>query len=135
MKNNRRLFLKLAGLSGFSVAGGGMLKGFGAATQEHNLLTTLSAGPCKQLFNMSGYAAPKLDTVRIGFIGLGQRGPEHLKNTAKLEGVEIKALCDIRTEMVLSAKKLLDGSSHNPAIYSAGKDDWKKLCDHKDIDL
>ena len=24
---------------------------------------------------MSGYVAPKLDTVRIGFIGLGNRGP------------------------------------------------------------
>ncbi len=27
------------------------------------------------VFNMSGYAAPKLETVRIGFIGLGNRGP------------------------------------------------------------
>src|SRR6185436_9367062 len=128
MKNNRRLFLKLAGISGFSVAGGGMLKGFGAAMQNDNLLVPPNAGPGKQLFNMSGYAAPKLDTVRIGFIGLGQRGPEHLKNTAKLEGVEIKALCDIRAEMALSAKKILDGSSHNPVIYSGGKDEWKKVC-------
>ena len=135
MKNNRRLFLKLAGLTGFGVAGGGILKGFGEMPQPDNLLTYGNAGPGKQLFNMSGYAAPKLDTVRIGFIGLGQRGPEHLSNASKLEGVEIKALCDIRTEMAEGAKKLLAGTAHNPTIYGGSKDEWKKVCDRKDIDL
>lgn len=135
MKNNRRNFLKLAGLSGFSVAGVGIFKGFGSVPHDNELMALHNAGPGKQVFNMSGYAAPKLETVRIGFIGLGQRGPEHLSNTSKLEGVEIKALCDIRNESVLSAKKLLDGTSHNPVIYSGSKDEWKKVCDHKDIDL
>ena len=135
MKNNRRLFLKLAGLSGFSVAGGGILKGLASVPNSNDLLAAQHAGSGKQLFNMSGYAAPKLDTVRIGFIGLGQRGPEHLSNTSKLEGVEIKALCDVRNESVLSAKKVLDGTAHNPAIYSGSKDAWKKVCDRKDIDL
>ena len=135
MKNNRRLFLKLAGLTGFSAVGGGIFKGFAAVPNSNELLAPQNAGPGKQLFNMSGYAAPKLDTVRIGFIGLGQRGPEHLSNTSKLEGVEIKALCDVRNESVLSAKKVLDGTAHNPAIYSGSKDAWKKVCDRKDIDL
>ena len=135
MKNNRRLFLKLAGLSGFSVAGGGILKGFASVPHSNDLPAPQNVHLGKQLFNMSGYAAPKLETVRIGFIGLGQRGPEHLSNTSKLEGVEIKALCDIRNESVLSAKKVLDGTSHNPVIYSGSKDEWKKVCDRKDIDL
>ena len=135
MKNNRRLFLKLAGLSGFSVAGGGILKGFASLPHSNDLPAPQNVHLGKQLFNMSGYAAPKLETVRIGFIGLGQRGPEHLSNTSKLEGVEIKALCDIRNESVLAAKKVLDGTSHNPVIYSGSKDEWKKVCDRKDIDL
>jgi predicted dehydrogenase len=135
MKNNRRFFLKMAGLSGFSVAGGGIFKGFGSVPQGNDLLISGDTGPGKQLFNMSGYAAPKLDTVRIGFIGLGQRGPEHLSNTSKLEGVEIKALCDIRNESVLAAKKVLAGTAHNPAVYSGSKDAWKKVCEDKNIDL
>ena len=135
MTNNRRFFLKLAGLSGFGIATGGIFKGFGSVPQGNDLFKPSSAGPGKQLFNMSGYAAPKLDNVRIGFIGLGQRGPEHLSNTSKLEGVEIKALCDIRNESVLSAKKVLTGTAHNPVIYSGSKDEWKKVCEHKDIDL
>ena len=28
----------------------------------------------KQRFNMCGYAAPKVETVRIGIIGIGRRG-------------------------------------------------------------
>jgi predicted dehydrogenase len=107
----------------------------GPAPHADDLLTSSIGGPGKQLFNMSGYAAPKLDVVRIGFIGLGQRGPEHLSNTSKLEGVEIKALCDIRNESVLAAKKVLAGTAHNPVIHSGSKDAWKKVCDDKDIDV
>jgi len=57
--------------------------------QEHN-----------QFFNMCGYAAPKLEKVRVGFIGLGSRGPVNLDSMAYLEGVEITALCDKRMDMV-----------------------------------
>ena len=46
--------------------------------------------------NMSGFAAPKISTVGIGIIGLGNRGPSLLRNMKLLEGVEIKALCDLR---------------------------------------
>ena len=48
----------------------------------------------KQNFNMCGYAAPKLDTVRIGVVGLGMRGPGAVERLSVIEGVEIKALCD-----------------------------------------
>jgi hypothetical protein len=35
-------------------------------------------------FNMCGYGAPKLETVRIGFIGLGNRGPGAAIRTGKM---------------------------------------------------
>lgn len=135
MKNNRRFFLKLAGLAGLNAFGGVITKGYAAVQQDINPTGAINGTPYKQRFNMSGYAAPKLKTVRAGFIGLGMRGPEHLGNLIKLEGVEIKALCDIRTEMVLSARKLLNGTSQNPTDYSGGKDEWKKMCNRDDIDL
>ncbi|MEJ7676196.1 MAG: twin-arginine translocation signal domain-containing protein [Chitinophagaceae bacterium] len=71
MKNKRRDFLKLTGLTGLTVAGGGVLKGLAA---ESGNINTGAARPYAQQFNMCGYAAPKLDIVRIGFIGLGNRG-------------------------------------------------------------
>lgn len=127
--------MKLTGIAGLSISGAGLLNGF-AATPE-NKEGEISTGGVQypQRFNMSGYAAPKLETVRVGFIGLGQRGPGHVRNMSKLEGVQINGLCDIRTESVSKVQKMLSGSSHKPALYSGNKNDWKKLCDSKDIDV
>ncbi|BBE20216.1 oxidoreductase, Gfo/Idh/MocA family [Aquipluma nitroreducens] len=131
MKNNRRDFLKITGLTGISLVGSRLFGNTaGLSSDMHE-----SQDSGIQRFNMCGYSAPKINTVRVGFIGLGQRGPEHLKNMTKMEGVEIKALCDIRPEVVDSAKKSIEGSIHNPAIYTGNEEEWKKLCDRKDIDL
>ena len=88
-----------------------------------------------QHFNMSGYAAPKIETVRIGVIGLGQRGPAHVKTMSRIDGVEITALCDLRPEKAEAAKQLLENTGHDPELYSGSEDEWKKLCERKDIDL
>jgi predicted dehydrogenase len=133
MENNRRNFLKLTSLASIGVAGGSILKGF-AKEKTKNSADNYQFDSYKQNFNMCGYAAPKLDTVRVGFIGLGQRGPSHLKNMTKLGGVEIKALCDLRPSSVQKAQKMLDGTSHKPTLYSGSKDEWKKVCERKDID-
>ncbi|HEY5918701.1 MAG TPA: Gfo/Idh/MocA family oxidoreductase, partial [Chryseolinea sp.] len=86
-------------------------------------------------FNMSGYAAPKIETVRIGFIGLGNRGPGAVSRMSKIDGVEIKALCDIRADKANKVKASLANTTHKPDVYSGGEDEWKKVCDRKDIDL
>jgi predicted dehydrogenase len=133
MENNRRNFLKLTSLASIGVAGSSILKGF-AKEKTKSSADNYQFDTFKQQFNMCGYAAPKLDTVRVGFIGLGQRGPSHLKNMTKLGGVEIKALCDLRPSSVQKAQKMLAGTSHKPALYSGSKDEWKKVCNSKDID-
>ncbi len=133
MKNNRRNFLKLTGLTSLGLAGG-VMKGFSGEASDtlHNHSgTNMNA----DRFNMCGYAAPKLETVRVGFIGLGQRGPGHLSNMTKLNGVSVMGLCDIREESVLKAQKLIGSSGQNPTLYFGDKDAWKKLCDRKDVDL
>jgi len=133
MKNNRRNFLKLSGLTGLGVAGSA-LKGF---TQEpaNNGVKQFDRQPPMQRFNMCDYAAPRLDKVRVGIIGLGDRGPGHLEGLVKIEGVEIKALCDVRPEAANSAKKSIDGYGHKPVIYSENSESWKKLCERDDIDV
>lgn len=131
MKNNRRDFLKKSSLAGLGLAGATVLNGFASEEKKGPWIAKSSI----QTFNMSGYAAPKLETVRVGFIGLGQRGPSHLNAISKIEGTEIKALCDLRPESVNKAKKRLEATSHNPKLYSGTEDEWKKLCEQKDIDL
>jgi hypothetical protein len=131
MKNNRRDFLKKSSLAGLGLAGATVLNGFASEEKKGPWIAKSSI----QTFNMSGYAAPKLETVRVGFIGLGQRGPSHLNAISKIEGTEIKALCDLRPESVNKAKKRLEATNHNPKLYSGTEDEWKKLCEQKDIDL
>lgn len=133
MENNRRNFLKLSGLTGFGILGSNFLKAASEKTSFDLLQNNYQQR--EQHFNMSGYAAPKLNTVRVGFIGLGMRGPEHLKNMTMLEGVEIKAVCDIRPQQANDALKMAKDAGHNPQVYTDTADAWKKLCDSKDIDL
>lgn len=131
MKNNRRDFMKYTGL-----AGAGLLSAHLSAAADHEDSDYIKHGDSrKQVFNMTNYAAPAVETLRLGFIGLGNRGPGHLGNASLLEGVEIKALCDLRPESIASAKKRIKGPGHNPDIYVGGQDEWKKVCERKDIDV
>ncbi len=88
-------------------------------------------------FNMCGYAAPKLEKVRIGFIGLCNRRPGAVMRNSKIDGVEIKALCDLRPEKANGAKQelLAATKAFNPDVYTGGENEWKKVCERNDIDL
>lgn len=135
MKNNRREFLRVSGLAGIGLAGAGVINGSIAKDKISNPIQRQVRDKNREPFNMSGYAAPALETVRIGFIGLGNRGPAAVKRIRHIDGVDIKALCDLRPEKANAAKKLLEGTSHNPEIYTGKEDEWKKLCEREDIDL
>ena len=140
MKNKRRDFIRLTGMAGIGLAGSWLMsesfpepdylfpKGIEKKWQKLE-----KSNP--QRFNMSGYAAPPIDKVRIGIIGMGQRGPSHMVTMRHIENVEIKALCDISADKLNAAKKLLAGTKHDPVLYSGNEEEWKKLCERDDIDL
>src|SRR5690606_7641095 len=88
-----------------------------------------------QRFNMSGYAAPKIDVVRVGFVGLGSRGPGAVNRISKIQNVEIRALSDLLPEQVDKVKKSLEGDSHRPEAYSGSAFAWNDMCDRDDLDL
>lgn len=129
MKNDRRNFLKLSGMAGIGFAGDGL---FPANAFVHADQAKRNQAP---QFNMCGYGAPKLDRVNIGFIGVGNRGSAAVTRMTHIEGVGIKGICDLRPEKTDSVKKNLDGSVHQPVIYTGGPEEWKKLCERNDIDL
>ena len=125
MKINRKKFLTLTGLAGV-----GMMTGKVHAEKSSPFQETHS-----QKFNMHAYAAPKLDTVRVGFIGVGSRGSGTVERLARIEGVDIKALCDVVPERVSAAADSIKDYSFNPDSYSGSQHSWKKVCDREDIDL
>lgn len=138
MKNNRRDFLKLTSLAGAGFVGTSFLAGCQDTKTDNTAkadVVKLAERSYTQHFNMSGFAADPIPTVRIGFVGLGNRGPGAVRRISYLDGVEIKALCDIRPEKAQAAAKILEGTKHNPDLYTAGPDDWKNMCDRDDLDL
>ena len=80
--------------------------------------------------------APKLDTVRVGFIGLGMRGPGAVERYTHLEGIKIVALCDIHPDRVEKCQEILKKAGLPEAAgYSGDTVVWKQLCERDDIDL
>lgn len=83
-----------------------------------------------------GLTTPKLDTVRVGFIGLGMRGPGAVQRFTYLEGVKIVALCDIHPDRVEKCQQILEKAGFPAAVgYSGDTAVWKQLCERDDIDL
>lgn len=83
-----------------------------------------------------GLTTPKMDVVRVGFIGLGMRGPGAVSRFTHIPGVEIKALCDLHPERVENTQKILDKRGFPRATgYSGSEEAWKAMCERDDIDL
>ena len=70
-----------------------------------------------------------LPIVRIGFIGLGNRGMATLRRYLAIDDIDIVALCDINSTHLAEANALLsqDGRYH-PHIYD-NANGWRALCE------
>ncbi|RRB18042.1 Gfo/Idh/MocA family protein [Larkinella knui] len=132
MENSRRDFLKTAGLGLLATS---PLSVYASTPDALAGIPEQANRRPPQSFNMSGYAAPKLDVVRVGIVGIGNRGMGAVERLNKLAGVDIKALCDLRAERVNLAKKEIEANGHRPELYSGHPDAWKKLCERTDLDL
>ncbi|HOH28978.1 MAG TPA: gfo/Idh/MocA family oxidoreductase, partial [Candidatus Hydrogenedentes bacterium] len=106
---NRRDFVRLGLAAGAGLSVMGRASAEDAATQE--------VPPF--------FFAPPMERVRIGFVGVGNMGSNHLNNLLKLEGVEIKAVCDIVEEKVTRAQDTVEAAGHpRPTGYSQGERDY-----------
>jgi len=81
-------------------------------------------------------AAKTMDMVRIGFVGVGRRGQDDLRNLLKTGGVEIRAICDVVESHAIRAQKMVtEFGQPSPKIYTQGDTDYKRLCARDDLDL
>jgi hypothetical protein len=136
MKTSRRNFVKIAGVAGTGIMAAGMTAWNNNDTVSFKGILEEVKKPHKQRFNMSGYAAPKIETVRIGIIGIGRRGIGAVNRLKLIEGLEIKALCDLRMECVDAGQKAITDFGLPAARTYGGKEDsWKEMCMSSDLDL
>lgn len=124
---DRRDFLKRTAASGVGLSlGVPELHAFGRGTPR-SPLDTPAADPL---------VAPPLETVRVGVVGVGHRGPTHVRNLLRLEGVEIRAICDIVPEKVERMRQAVaEGGQPMPAAYARGPYDFRRMCEEEDLDL
>ncbi len=121
---DRRSFLKLGTAAGLGTA-----------------LGALASGGCSQIPGMTVTPGPApvakpLKTVRIGYVGVGGMGTNHVQNLLKIEGAEIRAVCDIVEAKVANVQKLAqDASKPKPEGYCGGPQEYLKLCQRDDLDL
>ena len=89
--------------------------------------------------SMFGFSADPIKKVRVGIIGLGNRGNtllEMFQYLVENEMAEIIALSDISEKKVnKAAEKLAIWQNKKPSLYYQSASEWKKLTTRDDIDL
>src|SRR5262245_4432111 len=82
------------------------------------------------------FAAPPIDTVRIGYVGIGGQGSGHVSNLLKIPGCRITAVCDIRPERTdWATKQITAAGQPEPTAYTRGPHDFERLCETEQLDL
>ncbi|MBN2089250.1 Gfo/Idh/MocA family oxidoreductase [candidate division KSB1 bacterium] len=119
----RRDFLKLSAVAGIGAA-----------------LTAVNQTGCGQPRGTgearSAFRVAPIETVRIGFVGVGGMGSAHVRNFLNIEGVQIKAICDIVEEKVKRAQQwVVEAGQPEPTGYSRGEWDFKRMCAEEELDL
>ena len=82
-----------------------------------------------------GLALPKMEAVRVGFVGLGMRGPGAVERFTHIPGTQVVALCDYEQERAEQCQKYLEQASMPKAAVYSGEKGYEELCKRDDIDL
>ena len=86
--------------------------------------------------DMIGFAADPIDTVRVGFIGLGMRGPGAVNRFAHIPGTKVVALCDLDTTGINKSQRYLTRAGRPEAdVYTGSDTAWRDLVRRDDLDL
>jgi len=125
---SRREFLTVAGATGLGI---GLVPG--AATAQAGSSSPRAKRGQERVF---GLKFPPMAKVRIGFIGVGNRGSSLLGNLLDIDGVEIRAVCDVMADRVKSAQRQVAAKGKpEPAGYDQGETAFEELCRRDDLDL
>lgn len=93
----------------------------------------LSAGML--LPQVPGWAAAPLSTVRLGFIGVGLRGQNHLDLALRRPDVQVVSVCDIDEGMLATSLQMIkDSGKPAPNVYKGDVHAYRRLLDAGGID-
>ena len=82
------------------------------------------------------FAAPPMDRVRVGFVGVGGQGSVHVENFLTLDGADVKAICDIVPARVTAMQDLaVRAGQPRPTGYDRGPHDYERMIAEQELDL
>ena len=119
MKMDRRSFLKGAVVASLAASG----------------CQSLTGGKASKGAPMMGFAAPALEKVRIGVIGIGARGNGAVSRLLTVPGAEVVGLGDVHEERVTAQLAKFAEGKRPKHLAHGSTDAWKRLCEAPDIDL
>ena len=100
--------------------------------QRRDFLKLAGAVGISQSF---GTADVAVRPVRIGMVGVGNRGTGLVKILMDVPGVEIPAICDINEEHLQRAQAIVEKTGRNrPEGYSRGLEDYQRMVAREDLD-
>jgi predicted dehydrogenase len=80
-------------------------------------------------------ANDKEQKIRLGFIGVGLRGQNHLDLALRRSDVEVVAICDVQQTMIdMSKEKIRLSGKPMPQIIMEGPYGYRKLLEKKNVD-
>jgi predicted dehydrogenase len=85
--------------------------------------------------SVMGLVKPKMEKVRFGVVGVGERGGSLIKTLMPIEGIEVTAICDIYAPALDKSVALVEKSTgKRPAAITGGAEAFKGLIDRADVD-
>jgi len=97
--------------------------------------TAASLAVGASLTSLKSFATSSLNKVRIGIIGVGMRGQNHLEMMLNRNDVEVIAMADPSQIMMATAQQQITKSGKKAAVeYGKGNLDYKNLLNRDDID-
>ena len=128
------LFSILAAAAAFAACTTASMTDYGYEIKDGVAVYNTPERPADQI-SMIGFAAEPLETVHIGVIGLGMRGPDAVDRFSHINGTQIVAICDLYPEKLERTQKILERNGRARAAEYSGEEGWKELCNREDIDL
>ncbi len=106
-------------------------------TNRRNFIKTTTAAGLGLSILPSGivFSKDKDPKIRLGFIGVGLRGQDHLGLALKRSDTDVIAICDVQQGMIdASLKMFAEAGKPKPQVIMDGPYGYKKLLENKDID-
>ena len=108
---------------------------YGYSIKDNKIVYNVPPRPADQQ-SMLGFRAEPIEHVRVGLVGLGDRGTGAVHRFPYHKDASIVALCDLFQDRVDRAQSILEKHGAPRAIHEfTGEEGYKQLCELDDVDL